>query len=277
VWFRERLRSFAVRVRVFGSLALCACGGVSRDGHEPSAAGTSADGGTAGAAGGTASAAGGIASAAGGTASAAGGTASAAGGIASAAGGIASATGGIASAGAAAVGAGGSNGEPAPDSPLAGVKLDDDFPWFYVAGNAAGAGSLLPPEPDASSNPVLHLVLQGEPARATLSTHNHFEVIRFTERVEFSAKATELLALRVSARQTLEGSDYFGALEAGYPWPTAEVQVTTGWQRFSIPLTEMRPPEPNTEPSTPRGSFSVAFIVAHPRAVELWLDEVRFE
>lgn len=240
VWFWARLQSFAVPVRVFGSLALCACGGASRDGHEPSAAGTSADGGTASAAAGTTSAAAGTTSA---------------------------------DAGTAAVGVGGSSSEPAPDNPIAGVNLDDDFPWFYADGNATGAGSMLPPEADASSNPVLHLVLQGEPARATLSTHNHFEVIRFAERVEFSAKATELLALRVSARQTLESSDYFGALEAGYPWPTAEVQVTTGWQRFSVPLSEMRPPEPNTEP----GSFMLAFIVDHPRPVELWLDEVRFE
>jgi hypothetical protein len=151
--------------------------------------------------------------------------------------------------------------------------LDDTFPWFM---SKSGVVEQVPPETDVTGNPLVHLAVSDEPARATVSTHNHFEVIRYSSRVEFSAKATDALALRVSARRALDSSDYFAALDQGQAWPTAEVQVGLSWQRFSVPFSEMKPPEPVDPPGT-MASFMIAFIIDHPRGVELWLDDVRFE
>jgi hypothetical protein len=167
--------------------------------------------------------------------------------------------------------ASGSAGQPEPGSPVAGLKLDDAFPWFRAT--ATGMPGLIEPEMDTGGNPVLHIGVEGEPAQATLSTHNHIEVVRYTSRVEFSAKSSEPLSLRVSVQRSLENADYFAALAAGELWPTATVEVGGDWRSYSVPFSAMQPPEP--EGAT--GSFLIAFIVDHHQSVDLWVDDVRLE
>jgi hypothetical protein len=167
--------------------------------------------------------------------------------------------------------ASGSAGQPEPGNPIAGLKLDDAFPWFRATGT--GVSGLIEPEMDTGGNPVLHIGVEGEPAQATLSTHNHFEVVRYTSRVEFSAKSSEPLSLRVSVQRSLENADYFAALAAGELWPTATVEVETDWRSYSVPFSAMQP----SEPEGATGSFLIAFIVDHPQSVELWVDDVRLE
>lgn len=167
--------------------------------------------------------------------------------------------------------ASGSAGQPEPGSPIAGLKLDDAFPWFRAT--ATGMSGLIEPEMDTGGNPVLHIGVEGEPAQATLSTHHHIEVVRYTSRVEFSAKSSEPLSLRVSVQRSLENADYFTALAAGEPWPTATVEVEAGWRSYTVPFSAMQPPEPEGA----AGGFLIAFIVDHHQSVDLWLDDVRLE
>jgi hypothetical protein len=167
--------------------------------------------------------------------------------------------------------ASGSAGQPEPGSTIAGLKLDDAFPWFRAT--VTGASGLIEPEMDAGGNPVLHIGVEGEPAQATLGTHHHFEVVSYTSRVEFSAKSSEPLSLRVSVQRSPGNADYFAALAAGELWPTATVAVGADWRSCSVPFSAMQPPEP--EGAT--GGFMVAFIVDHPRSVDLWVDDVRLE
>jgi hypothetical protein len=78
----------------------------------------------------------------------------------------------------------------------------------------------------------------------------------------------------VSVQRSLEsGADYFAALAEGAVWPTATVEVGDDWRGYSVPFSAMQPPEPEGAP----GNFMLAFIIDHPEAVDLWLDDVRFE
>jgi hypothetical protein len=56
-------------------------------------------------------------------------------------------------------------------------------------------------------------------------------------------------------------------------WPTATVEVEADWRGYSVPFSAMQPPESEA----PAGNFMIAFIVDHPQAVDVWLDDVRFE
>jgi hypothetical protein len=167
--------------------------------------------------------------------------------------------------------ASGSAGQPEPGSPIAGLKLDDAFPWFGAT--PTGRLGMIEPEMDTGGNPVLHLGVEGEPAQATLSTHHHFEVVRYTSRIEFSAKSSEPLSLRVSVRRSLENADYFAALAAGKLWPASTVEVEAGWRSYSVPFSAMQPAEPDDA----TGGFLIAFIVDHHQSVDLWVDDVRLE
>jgi hypothetical protein len=157
------------------------------------------------------------------------------------------------------------------------VKLDDTFPWIQAT--AMGAPGPTEPQMDADGNPVLHLRAEGEPAQATLSTHHHFEVVRYTSRIEFSARSSETLSLRVSVKRSLDNADYFVVLAEGELWPTTTVEVGADWRGYSVPFSAMQPAESaESGGSGPGlGSFMIAFIVDHPQSVDVWLDDVRLE
>jgi hypothetical protein len=176
------------------------------------------------------------------------------------------------------MGAVGGSGEPEPDSPIAGLKLDDSESFFWVLATPTEASRTIEPEMEADGNPVLHLGAEGEPAQATLSTHHHFEVVRYTSRIEFSAKSSEPLSLLVSVRRSVDGGgDYFAALAAGESWPTATVEVGTDWRGYSVPFSAMRPAD-NSDSGCPlMACFMIAFIVEHPESVDVWFDDVRVE
>lgn len=171
----------------------------------------------------------------------------------------ASSSGGAASSGAA---AGGRVGQPEH------FVLDDNHPWFDGSGNIGlGYG-------EGDGDKVLHVNIDESPARATLSTHNIFDLLSAAHEVRFSARASAPLRLLVSASHTIQEYDYFAARDAGARWPLASVEVGVEWQHFSVLLADMQPPEMQVEASS---SFFLAFIVEHPTAVQVWFDDVWFE
>jgi hypothetical protein len=155
---------------------------------------------------------------------------------------------------------GATQGEGAP------FVLDDNHPWFDSSG--------VIDVPDSQSDEVLHFSIAETPARATLSTHNIFDLLSMTHAVRFSARASAPLRLLVSASHTIQAYDYFAARDAGAHWPVAAVDVGVDWQHFTVPLADMQPPEMLVGGPP---SFFLAFIVEHPVPVEAWIDEVWFE
>jgi hypothetical protein len=163
--------------------------------------------------------------------------------------------------------------EPSRRNPLSGASLEEVFPWIVVDANSSPP----PREVPLTDDGVLRLAFMDAPVRATLSTHNHFEIVSIAERIEFSAVASEDLTLRVSLKRDLTSGDYFAASEQGLPWPSAVVNVSTSWRRFSIQSSELKPRVDSGGTGGVLSSFMIAFIVEHPRAVELSLDDVRIE
>lgn len=163
----------------------------------------------------------------------------------------------------------GQAGAPSSGSPLAGLKLDESFPWFVQ--EAGGPYEAAADDQDAA---LVHVTFTGKPLQASLSTHNHVAVVGLTSAVAFSAKAEPPVTVLVSVKATLD-ADYFAAKAEGRLWPVAPVKVGTEWQRFAVPLADMKPPE-TTEPSEPP-AFTIVFIVDEPTGpVDLWLDDVTF-
>jgi hypothetical protein len=150
-------------------------------------------------------------------------------------------------------------------SESAPFALDDNHPWFD------GSGAI--DVPDGPQDEILHLISDETPARATLSTHNVFDLLSAAQAVRFSARASAPLRLLVSASHTIQGYDYFAARDAGAQWPVAAVDVGVDWQEFSVPLADMQPPEMLVAGPP---SFFLAFIVEHPAPVEAWFDDVWF-
>ncbi|RYZ04478.1 MAG: hypothetical protein EOO73_23790 [Myxococcales bacterium] len=177
------------------------------------------------------------------------------------------AVGGAAVGGGATMGGGG-GGEPGRVSPLAGVPLDETFPWFMETHDGPSSGLLW------AKDGVLDFELEGAPLEATLSTHNHLDAVQGSKGVTFRGKASRPLRLLVSVKSTLD-SDYFGARDAGNDWPVAPAMLTTEWAAFEVRLEDLRPPEV-IDPKSPPG-FTLAFIVDEPNGpVQLWLDDVVF-
>ncbi len=145
------------------------------------------------------------------------------------------------------------------------LSLDDMLPWF----DAAGDGDF----PDGPMiDKILHIAAGEAPAHATISTHNFYDLTS-TESIEFSARATSPTQLLVSfSNGDQDDYDYFASRETGVAWPLAAVQVGLDWQSFSVRIADMRP----TEMVDPDGrpSFFCAFIVDHPRPIEVWIDGV---
>lgn len=164
------------------------------------------------------------------------------------------------------VGSGGSASSGATEGEGSPYVLDDNHPWF----DSSGAIYL----PHSRGDAVLHLSIAETPARATLSTHNLFNLLSEAHAVRFSSRASAPLRLLVSASQTIQAYDYFAARDGGAQWPVAAVDIGVDWQDFSVPLADMQPPEMLLGGPP---SFFLAFIVEHPVPVEAWFDEVRFE
>lgn len=165
---------------------------------------------------------------------------------------------------------GGPSGGASPEprgNPVAGLALEDMFPWF----DGSGASEF----PPAGTDVQLVLAATGNPARGTLSTHNHIDLLSAVSTVSFSARASAPVKLLVSARRSVDGYDYFAERDAGKLWPVAAVDVDVDWQPYSIRIADMQPSADATAPGNP--SFSVAFIVEHPEPVDVWIDEVMFE
>lgn len=190
-------------------------------------------------------------------------------------GGSAGATGGAPSSGGAS-GQGGGGGASASVNPLAGVSLDDAFPWFLRA-RASSESVVLTATLDEASKSVLHVAPAGETPEYTVSTHHHFEVISRAQNVSFSARTTAPTALRVSLRRALDSADYFAAAAGGNEWPSAVVDATGEWQHFVVPLGDLRPAETASTGSPPVSGFMIAFVVAAATTVTLDLDDVHIE
>jgi hypothetical protein len=156
---------------------------------------------------------------------------------------------------------------------LAEVQLDDVFPWVVTL-PGTGFGGLLQGEGEGAEK-VVHVVLNESPAAATISTHNHIDVVGWARSVNFVAKATAETTLLVSVRASLQ-ADYFAAREVGQLWPTASVQVGTEWRNYSVALADMLPAETAQPMSLP--AFTLAFVVQQPSGpIELWFDQVHFD
>lgn len=145
--------------------------------------------------------------------------------------------------------------------------VDDTFPWFDSGGLAEF--------PSGREDVILHISARATPARATLSTHNIIDFLSYSEAVQFSARASQPFRLLVSASHAIQAYDYFAARDAGMQWPLAAVEVGVDWDDFSVPLTDMQPPEMFVDTGMP--TFFLAFIVEHPEPVEVWLDKVQFK
>jgi hypothetical protein len=172
--------------------------------------------------------------------------------------------------GGAGVSAAGSNVAGSRSAPLAGVALDETFPWFVQT--HGGDYQMAPDDGDPS---LVHVRLEGMPVEATVSTHNHLSVVDLATAIQFSAWSSEPLTVLVSVRGRLDDADYFAARGVGHDWPVAPVELSTTRQQFTIPLADMVPPE---APGTDIPSFMIGFVVDKPVGpVDLWLDDVHFE
>lgn len=185
--------------------------------------------------------------------------------VATACGGKANSSTGAPTGGAAQGGTGGSGGGAMtePESP----SFDDVFPWF----DGSGASEF----PTSQTDEVLHIAATGTPARATLSTHNHVDLLSYAEAIVFSARASAPTRLLVSASNAIQAYDYFDARDQGIQWPIVPVEVGLEWQDYRVPLSDMMPVE--TGDADGIASFWLAFVVEHSEPVDVWLDDVRFE
>ena len=159
----------------------------------------------------------------------------------------------------------GANVAAAPVDENTLTHWDNILPWFE------GSGSSRFPRED--EDVLLHLQATGSPAHATLSTHQPADVLRWTETVKFSARASAPLELLVSLGHMQRTYDYF-ARPAGDEWPLASVDVGEEWQTFSIDKTQFVPPQSAADQAMP--AFFLAFIVDNPVPVDVWIDNVVF-
>ena len=142
--------------------------------------------------------------------------------------------------------------------------FDDVLPWF----DAEGVADF----PDGMQDVVLHLVADGAPARATLSTHLPSSGFESAKALLFSARASQPVRLLVSVGHNQRKLDYFSDTVA---WPLATADVGEQWQTFSIDVAEFTPPE-RAEDRAVVG-FYIAFIIDSPARQELWFDDVTFD
>ncbi len=161
-------------------------------------------------------------------------------------------------------------GAPATPQWLTELKLDDVFPWFVQR-----AGGSYETAPANGPDGVVYIKLEGAPVEATISTHNHLDVVHVAHAATFRAKANTALTLLVSVKEGLD-ADYFTARDTGKSWPVAPVNLDTEWSWFTVPFSDMVPRDEAVEQAPP--AFTIAFVVDSAAGpVELWLDDVHFE
>lgn len=197
------------------------------------------------------------------------------------AGGGASGSGGATNGGATAGGAtggrptgGGATGIGAAGAGTAGVAaespadgFDDVFPWIDGTGNIV--------LPTSGIDRLLQMAVTDAPARATLSTHNIFDLLSDTSSLRFSARASAPFRLVVSVGHVMPSYDYFASRDAGDHWPEASVLVDLEWREFNVPFTDMAPPE--RADYVGMKSFYIAFVVESQAPIDVWIDDVRLE